>query len=71
MRAVVNISLPAQLNIIVDEEVAKGNFATKSEFFRNLLRLWIEGNLVKELEESRNELRKGRGKLLKSLSDLR
>ena len=71
MRAIVNISLPAQLNSIVEKEVATGKYASKSEFFRNLLRLWIEGELVMELKESRKELQGGKGKLLKSLADLR
>ena len=71
MRAVVNISLPTQLNSEVEKEVSKGHFTSKSEFFRNLLRLWLEGKLVSDLEESRRELTAGRGKILKSLSDLR
>lgn len=71
MRAIVNISLPPQLNTIVEKQVATGRFASKSEFFRNLLRMWIEGQLLKELEESRRELNEGRGKVLRSLSDLR
>jgi len=71
MRAVVNISLPTQLNSIVEEEVSKGLYSSKSEFFRNLLRLWIEGKLASDLEESRNELIAGKGKILKSLSTLR
>jgi len=36
-----------------------------------LLRLWMEGKLIQELEESRKELHNGGGKLLKSLRDLR
>ena len=71
MRAIVNISLPDQLYLIVEKEVAKGHFTSKSEFFRNLLRLWLEGKLVSDLEESRKELFAGKGKVLKSLSDLR
>ncbi len=71
MRSIVNISLPPQLNSAVEKEVAKGHYSSKSEFFRNLLRLWIEGKLASELEESRRELKTGKGKLLKSLSDLR
>ena len=71
MRSIVNISLPTQLNLIVEKEIAKGHYSSKSEFFRNLLRLWIEGRLVLELNESREELKAGKGKLLKSLSDLR
>ncbi len=71
MRAVVNISLPSQLNSIVETEVKKGHYTSKSEFFRNLLRLWLEGKLASDLEESRRELASGKGKILKSLSDLR
>jgi len=36
-----------------------------------LLRLWFEGKLAEELEESRQELKSGKGKLLRSLKDLR
>ena len=71
MREVVNISLPKELNRSVEELVKKGKYATKSEFFRDLLRLWIEGKILRELAESRKELAVGRGKLLRSLKDLR
>jgi len=71
MRTIVNISLPAQLNTVVEKEVKTGQYASKSEFFRSLLRSWMEIRLAKELEESRKELKEGRGKLLTSLSDLR
>lgn len=71
MRAVVNISLPRQLNSIVETEVEKGHYTSKSEFFRNLLRLWLEGKLASDLEKSRRELAAGKGKILKSLSALR
>lgn len=71
MRSVVNISLPAQLNSVVDQELALGHYASKSEFFRSLLRSWMEDRAYKELEESRKELKTGKGKVLKSLSDLR
>jgi len=71
MRAIVNISLPVQLNSIVEKEVNTGRYTSKSEFFRSLLRLWLEGRLSGELEKSRKELKAGKGTLLKSLSDLR
>lgn len=35
-----NISLPEQLATIVDREVSSGLFASRSEFFRTLLRLY-------------------------------
>lgn len=71
MRNIINISLPIPLTKIVDHEVKSGKYASKSEFFRNLLRMWMEGRLYADLERSRNELKKGKGRLLKSLSDLR
>ena len=71
MRTIVNISLPVGLNSLVNKEVAKGRYASKSEFFRNLLRLWADGKLAHELEASRKELKVGKGKLLTSLSELR
>lgn len=71
MRSVINISLPAQMTTLVEKEVATGNYASKSEFFRNLIRMWMENKLVRELEQSRVELKLGKGKLLKSLQDLR
>lgn len=71
MRSIVNISLPEQMEKIVTMEVSKGNYASKSEFFRSLIRSWIDGKLKTELNESRKEHEMGKGKLLKSLSDLR
>jgi len=71
MRAIVNISLPQQLNIILEKEIASGQYASKSEFIRSLLRDWYETKLSKELEESRKDIKSGKGKLLKSLKDLR
>lgn len=71
MRSIVNISLPRQLSDVVEKTVASGQYASKSEFFRSLLRAWMEGRLKIELQESRKELRGRKGKLLNSLKDLR
>lgn len=71
MRTIVNISLPSEMSLVVDQMVASGRFASKSEFIRSLLRDWMETGLYGELEESRRELASGKGKLLKSLKDLR
>ncbi len=71
MRAVVNISLPMPMVRVVEQTVKDRSYASKSEFFRMLLRLWMEGQLKEELEESRAELRAGKGKLLRSLKNLR
>jgi putative addiction module CopG family antidote len=71
MRSVVSISLPKQMNDLVETTVDSGRYASKSEFFRSLLRSWMETKLKKELDQSRAELESGKGKLLKSLKDLR
>jgi len=71
MRRIVNISLPPKLNKIVDENLKSGEYASKSEFFRHLLRIWTEGMLLKELDESRKEIAASRGMVLKSLKNLR
>ena len=71
MRTIVNISLPSEMSLVINQMVASGKFASKSEFIRSLLRDWMENNLYGELEKSRGEIASGGGKLLKSLKDLR
>jgi len=71
MRRVINISLPESLGAEVEREIRRSRFASKSEFFRHLFRLWLEGKLAADLEESRTELTSGKGRMLKSLKDLR
>lgn len=71
MRQIVNISLPPALAKEVDIEVKNGNYASKSEFFRDLLRAWRRAELLKELKASQREATRGKGKVLKSLRDLR
>ncbi|OGZ19117.1 MAG: hypothetical protein A2Z68_00920 [Candidatus Nealsonbacteria bacterium RBG_13_38_11] len=71
MRDVINISLPKDLNRIVENMVREEKYSTKSEFFRDLLRMKIEGRIIHELAESRKELSMGRGRLLRSLRALR
>lgn len=71
MREIVNLSLPKPLAQSVNDIVAEGRYASKSEFFRELLRMWLEGKISRELAGSRRELAEGRGKTLKSLRELR
>lgn len=71
MRAIINISLPEPMALTVEKAVATGNYATKSEFFRTLIRNWSEQQMANELSQSRLEMKLGKGKLLKSLKDLR
>ncbi|NQU82493.1 MAG: ribbon-helix-helix protein, CopG family [Parcubacteria group bacterium] len=71
MREVINLSFPKAMAKSVDEIVRKENYATRSEFFRDLFRMWIEGRIINELAESRRELASSKGKVLKTLKDLR
>lgn len=71
MRSVINISLPKSMANEVEKEVEKGRFASKSEFFRSLFRLWEEEKLMKELREGQREIARGEGKVLRSLKNLR
>ena len=70
MRNVINISLPENSVKFVESEVKKGKFATKSEFFRVLVRKWEEDFLLKELKEAQKDFEAGKFKKLRSLKDL-
>ncbi|MFH0846174.1 MAG: ribbon-helix-helix domain-containing protein [Patescibacteria group bacterium] len=71
MRNILNISMPENMARQIEEETKKGNFASKSEFIRAIFRAWEEGKLYKELQQSRREIKAGKGIVLKSLKDLR
>lgn len=71
MRSIINISLPATMVKTVKNEVKTGSYSSTSEFFRYLLREWQAGRLLLELNESRQEISLGKGKILKSLKALR
>ncbi len=71
MREIINISLPSQMATTVKKAVKEGDYISTSEFFRDLLRDWQEGKLLSELNESREEIKAGKGKTLKSLKELR
>ena len=71
MREIINISLPSQMAKTVKGAVKTGSYASTSEFFRELIRNWQEGKLLKELNASRAAIAAGKGKSLKSLKSLR
>ncbi|MBI3638449.1 ribbon-helix-helix protein, CopG family [Candidatus Wolfebacteria bacterium] len=71
MRSIVNISLPKEMNKEVERAVKSGQYASKSEFFRDLIRLWKEEQFLQELRKSQADIAAGKGKILKSLKDLR
>ncbi len=71
MRNVITISLPEKTLKAVKKEIKDGGYATTSEFFRHLLRLWSEHQLAHDLLKRKKEFEAGKGKVLGSLKDLR
>jgi Arc/MetJ-type ribon-helix-helix transcriptional regulator len=68
MRTIVNISMPQGLYDEVETIMKSGQYASKSEFFRELLRTWKMQQLQKDIAESEEDIAKGRvirGKSLK------
>lgn len=71
MRQDINISLPAKMATEEKKLVKEAGFASLGEFFHHLLRLWNTYKLARIIKKSRKEFEAGKGKILKSLKDLR
>lgn len=72
MRSIINISLPKELVSQIDKMIKRGGYSTRSEFLRDLIRDRIEEEQVlMELRKSQEEIRQGKGKVLRSLKNLR
>ncbi len=70
MRKIINISFPEEVDKKIEEAVKENSFASKSEFFRYLFRRWQESKVLEEIEESRREIKEGKGKVLKDVNEL-
>lgn len=71
MRTIINISVPASVKREVEHEVKAGGYASVSEFFRAMIRERKESALLRDIAQSRQEFKAGKGKPLHSLKDLR
>lgn len=71
MREVITLSLPSTMVKTIKKAIKDGDYISTSEFFRTLLRNWQSNQLLNELNESRKEIKTGKGKILKSLKSLR
>jgi Arc/MetJ-type ribon-helix-helix transcriptional regulator len=71
MRNIINISMPASTKKEMEAYAKEGQYASVSEFIRNVYREWKEDRLLASLRESQKEIREGKGKILHSLRDLR
>ena len=72
MRSIVNISLSKELVFDLDKAVKRGKYSSKSEFLRELIRERLEEeDLLRRVRISQKEIEQGKGKILRSLKDLR
>ena len=72
MRDILNISVSKELSRKLDSMVKRGKYSTKSEFVRDLIRDRMEyEELVRSIKRSEAEFKAGKGKILRSLKDLR
>jgi len=75
----INVSLPDKLKQTSNELIESGYYASFSDLVRHSLRQTIDKHedylmseaVVKDVTESRHQMKSGKGKLLKSLKDLR
>ena len=71
MRTIVNISLPEATALEIKRSAKNRGFATVSEYMRYLVREEKEREFAKELLHDRALFEQGKGKVLKSLRDLK
>ena len=72
MRTIINISLPEQLDREIERAMKAGRYSTKSEFLREIIREKLEEeDILAQIRKSETEFRAGKGKVLRSLKDLR
>ena len=72
MRSIINVSMSKELASALEKAIKKGKYSSKSEFLRELIRERIEEeDLLKSVEISQREIAQGKGKILRSLKDLR
>jgi Arc/MetJ-type ribon-helix-helix transcriptional regulator len=71
MRNILNISLPEAMAREIKIQMKEEKFASMSEYIRHIIRKYNEERLYQDLEESRREIKQGKGIKLNSLRDLR
>jgi len=72
MRKIINISLSEKLAAELEKRVKRGKYSSKSEYLRDLFRERLEEEyLIRNIRISQEEIKQGKGKILRSLKDLR
>ena len=71
MRSILNISMSPAMKKEVSSLVKGYNYSSTSEFLRDAIRVWKERQLYNDVMESKRQFAQGKGKVLRSLRDLR
>ncbi|MFZ2414805.1 MAG: ribbon-helix-helix protein, CopG family [Minisyncoccia bacterium] len=70
-RKVMSISVTPEIAKRIDGILSEGQYLSKSELFRDMLRSWEDSRIRFQVENSRKEIVSKKTKVLKSLKDLR
>ncbi|MCX6737368.1 MAG: ribbon-helix-helix domain-containing protein [Candidatus Parcubacteria bacterium] len=70
-RKVMSISVTPEIAKRIDGILSEGQYLSKSELFRDMLRSWEDSKIRFQVENSRKEIIKGKARILKSLKDLK
>lgn len=70
MRSIINISVPSQLKKEIELAVKEGNYASKSEFFRDAIRAWKKQQILDSVEQAKQDILSGKGKTYKSYKEM-
>ncbi len=62
--------MPAEMKKEIDSMVKEGQYASVSEFFRNVYREWKHDRLVDILQKNERDFKAGKYKKFKSLSEI-
>jgi len=71
MRTILNISLPPATVVEIKQSAKNSGFASVSEYMRYLIREEKKRELTERLLNARMDFENGKGKVLRSLKDLR
>ena len=70
-RKTISISVTPEIAKRLDGILGEGQYMSKSELFRDMLRVWEDARVSKQIEQSHKDIVQGKVKVLKSLKALR
>lgn len=70
-RKVMSISVTPEIAKRIDGILSEGQYLSKSELFRDMLRSWEDSRIRFQVENSRKEIAGKKTRILKALKDLK